>query len=228
MHGCKYSQMTKRATAVFFWLSCSCDCLIFIDITHSCEWSLFRWDVQNNTWAMSEALRPLVVNFEFQRKGKTAYITTGFAGFVGAFTGFRPVSIWYIIICYLKRRDYSILVLQRFQGWAPLSYVTIRFSYVHFFTLRGKLLLPWTPVSRPLEERLVMTMKEWSEMKHFHNVSSIWPADQGPVWSENVLELWLKTGNAFVCTIMFFRFAGVDNGRTGFALDHLACSKRTR
>ena len=52
----------------------------------------FRWDVQNNTWAMAEALRPLVLNFEFKRNGKTAYITTGFPGFVGAFTGFIPVS----------------------------------------------------------------------------------------------------------------------------------------
>ncbi len=58
---------------------------------------LLRWDVQNNTWAMSEALRPLVLNFDFQRKGKTVYITTGFAGFVGAFTGFRPVSVWYMM-----------------------------------------------------------------------------------------------------------------------------------
>ncbi|CAB3999107.1 Hypothetical predicted protein [Paramuricea clavata] len=52
-----------------------------------------RWDVQNNTWAMPEALRPLVLNFDFQRKGKTAYITTGFPGFVGAFTGFTPGEI---------------------------------------------------------------------------------------------------------------------------------------
>ena len=44
---------------------------------------------------MPEALRPLALNFDFQRKGKTAYITTGFPGFVGAFTGFTPVSVWY-------------------------------------------------------------------------------------------------------------------------------------
>ncbi|XP_028401379.1 acid ceramidase-like [Dendronephthya gigantea] len=51
------------------------------------------WDVRTNTWAMAEALRPLVLNFDFQRKGKTVYITTGFPGFVGAFTGFRPGEI---------------------------------------------------------------------------------------------------------------------------------------
>ena len=51
-----------------------------------------RWDVANNTWALSEALRPLVLNFHFQRNGKTVYVITGFSGFIGAITGMKPVS----------------------------------------------------------------------------------------------------------------------------------------
>lgn len=46
----------------------------------------------NNTWALSEALRPLVLNFHFQRSGKTVYVITGFTGFIGAITGMKPVS----------------------------------------------------------------------------------------------------------------------------------------
>ena len=53
---------------------------------------MLRWDVANNTWSLSEALRPLVLNFHFQRGGKTAYVITGFTGFVGAITGMKPVS----------------------------------------------------------------------------------------------------------------------------------------
>jgi hypothetical protein len=90
---------------------------------------------------MSEALRPLVVNFEFQRKGKTAYITTGFAGFVGAFTGFRPVSIWYILILLSEASCMRCtLISQLFDtGFAKISglcasgsYVPIRFSIVSY------------------------------------------------------------------------------------------------
>ena len=50
-----------------------------------------RWDVPNNTWALPEMLRPLIRNFDCQRKGKTVYVITGFAGFVGAITGMKPV-----------------------------------------------------------------------------------------------------------------------------------------
>ncbi|CAB4037165.1 Hypothetical predicted protein, partial [Paramuricea clavata] len=51
---------------------------------------MLRWDVANNTWALSEALRPLILNFNFQRSGKTVYVITGFTGFIGAITGMKP------------------------------------------------------------------------------------------------------------------------------------------
>ena len=51
----------------------------------------------NNTWALSEALRPLVLNFHFQRGGKTVYVITGFTGFIGAITGMKPVRIYDIV-----------------------------------------------------------------------------------------------------------------------------------
>ncbi|XP_046853334.1 acid ceramidase-like [Xenia sp. Carnegie-2017] len=47
------------------------------------------WDVTNNTWSLPEVLRPLVRNFYFQRSGKTAYVATGFTGFVGAVNGVK-------------------------------------------------------------------------------------------------------------------------------------------
>ncbi|XP_046854158.1 acid ceramidase-like isoform X2 [Xenia sp. Carnegie-2017] len=51
---------------------------------------LLGWDVANNTWSLPEVLRPLIRNFYFQRSGKTAYVVTGFTGFVGAISGMKP------------------------------------------------------------------------------------------------------------------------------------------
>ena len=49
------------------------------------------WDVSNKTWIISELLRPMSINVNFIRDGKLQYITTGFAGFIGVFTGVKPV-----------------------------------------------------------------------------------------------------------------------------------------
>ncbi|XP_063314151.1 acid ceramidase [Pelobates fuscus] len=48
------------------------------------------WDVKNHTWAVTELLRPLVVNVKFQRNNKTVFVSTSFAGYVGMLTGMKP------------------------------------------------------------------------------------------------------------------------------------------
>lgn len=48
------------------------------------------WDVKNHTWQTTEALRPLVVELDFQREGHTVYKTVNFAGYVGVLTGMKP------------------------------------------------------------------------------------------------------------------------------------------
>ncbi|KAM4707613.1 acid ceramidase [Discoglossus pictus] len=48
------------------------------------------WDVKNNTWMITQLLRPLVVNVNFQRNNKTVFLSTVFAGYVGMLTGMKP------------------------------------------------------------------------------------------------------------------------------------------
>ncbi|XP_071978616.1 acid ceramidase [Engystomops pustulosus] len=48
------------------------------------------WDVKNNSWMITEMLRPLVVNVNFQRSNKTVFLSTSFAGYVGMLTGMKP------------------------------------------------------------------------------------------------------------------------------------------
>lgn len=47
----------------------------------------FGWDKQNETWRLTEYLRPLLFNARFVKGGKVVYNTTQFAGFVGLLTG---------------------------------------------------------------------------------------------------------------------------------------------
>lgn len=55
------------------------------------DFGLFMgWDTKNNTWMLSEILRTLVVNIDYQRNGKTVYKSVSFAGFVGVFSGVKP------------------------------------------------------------------------------------------------------------------------------------------
>uniref|UniRef100_A0A8C2JRV4 Acid ceramidase n=1 Tax=Cyprinus carpio TaxID=7962 RepID=A0A8C2JRV4_CYPCA len=55
------------------------------------DFGLFMgWDRQNKTWTLTEKLKPLVVNVNFQRGNKTVFKSTNFAGYVGILTGIRP------------------------------------------------------------------------------------------------------------------------------------------
>jgi acid ceramidase len=49
------------------------------------------WDIANNTWIISEMLRPLIINVNFTRNGDLVYRSVSFAGFIGVFTGVKPV-----------------------------------------------------------------------------------------------------------------------------------------
>ena len=49
------------------------------------------WDPQNHTWELTEALRPSVVNLNWQRSGKTVFKSVNFAGYIGILTAVKPV-----------------------------------------------------------------------------------------------------------------------------------------
>ncbi|XP_045391418.1 acid ceramidase isoform X1 [Lemur catta] len=48
------------------------------------------WNTNNNTWVVTEELKPLTVNLDFQRNNKTVFKASSFAGYVGMLTGFKP------------------------------------------------------------------------------------------------------------------------------------------
>jgi len=48
------------------------------------------WDIKNDTWLLSEYLRPLIVNLNFSQGGEVQYRATSFLGFVGLITGVKP------------------------------------------------------------------------------------------------------------------------------------------
>ncbi|CAI9533071.1 unnamed protein product [Staurois parvus] len=50
------------------------------------------WDVKNNSWTVSELLKPMVVNVNFQRNNKTVFVSTVYAGYIGILTGMKLVS----------------------------------------------------------------------------------------------------------------------------------------
>ncbi|XP_072519185.1 N-acylsphingosine amidohydrolase (acid ceramidase) 1a [Salminus brasiliensis] len=55
------------------------------------DFGLFMgWDRKNQTWTLTEKLKPLVVNVDFRRKSRTVFKSTSFAGYVGILTGIRP------------------------------------------------------------------------------------------------------------------------------------------
>lgn len=49
----------------------------------------FGWDKQNHTWALTEKLRPLLLNARFQSNGVTLFNATYYAGYVGLLTGYK-------------------------------------------------------------------------------------------------------------------------------------------
>ena len=57
--------------------------------------------MQNHTWQLTEALRPLVVQLEFQRNNRTVFKSVNYAGYVGVLTG-------------LKGRRFSVSLDRRF------------------------------------------------------------------------------------------------------------------
>ncbi|CAB1461072.1 unnamed protein product [Pleuronectes platessa] len=55
------------------------------------DFGLFMgWDMKNKSWIITEKLKPLVVNLDFQRNNKTVFKSTNFAGYVGMLTGIKP------------------------------------------------------------------------------------------------------------------------------------------
>jgi hypothetical protein len=40
----------------------------------------FSWDMLNNTWELSEKLRPLITQVNFTQNGQVLFKTTSFAG----------------------------------------------------------------------------------------------------------------------------------------------------
>uniref|UniRef100_UPI003AAD6DAD acid ceramidase n=1 Tax=Centroberyx gerrardi TaxID=166262 RepID=UPI003AAD6DAD len=48
------------------------------------------WDMKNKSWTVSEKLKPLIVNIDFQRNNQTVFKSTNFAGYVGMLTGIKP------------------------------------------------------------------------------------------------------------------------------------------
>ncbi|XP_055779843.1 acid ceramidase-like [Salvelinus fontinalis] len=55
------------------------------------DFGLFMgWDMKNRSWLITEKLKPLVVNIDFQRGNKTVFKSTNFAGYVGMLTGIKP------------------------------------------------------------------------------------------------------------------------------------------
>lgn len=48
------------------------------------------WDSKNDTWLLSERLRKVVYNVDYQRDGKTIYQSASFLGYVGVLTVVKP------------------------------------------------------------------------------------------------------------------------------------------
>jgi len=48
------------------------------------------WDIKNKTWSVTEMLRPLIVNLDWQRGGKTVFKSVNYAGYTGILTAIKP------------------------------------------------------------------------------------------------------------------------------------------
>ena len=56
------------------------------------DFGLFMgWDKANETWKLTEKLRPLLFNARVMKGGKVFYNATYYAGFVGLLTGEKPI-----------------------------------------------------------------------------------------------------------------------------------------
>jgi len=48
------------------------------------------WDIRNKTWSVTEKLRPLIVNLDWQRGGQTVFKSVNYAGYTGILTAIKP------------------------------------------------------------------------------------------------------------------------------------------
>ncbi|KAJ6668612.1 hypothetical protein lerEdw1_012094 [Lerista edwardsae] len=48
------------------------------------------WDIKNSSWTITQHLKPLMVNLNFQRNNKTVFKSANFAGYVGMISGVKP------------------------------------------------------------------------------------------------------------------------------------------
>jgi acid ceramidase len=54
------------------------------------DFGLFMgWDPRTHDWMLSNQLRQMVINLDFQRNGKSVYKTVNFAGYVGVYNGVK-------------------------------------------------------------------------------------------------------------------------------------------
>lgn len=82
---------------------------------------LCRWDVKTKTWEITDALRPTVVNLDFQKGGKTVFKSVNFAGYIGILTAVKPVRFR---ICPL-RSDICLLVL--YENRSIFTYIDLNY-----------------------------------------------------------------------------------------------------
>jgi len=55
------------------------------------DFGLFMgWERANHTWMITEALKPSIVNLDWQRGGKTVFKSVNFAGYIGILTAVKP------------------------------------------------------------------------------------------------------------------------------------------
>lgn len=55
------------------------------------DFGLFMgWDTHNDTWLLTEKLRPLVVNVEYVKNNQTLFKAVNFVGYIGVITGVKP------------------------------------------------------------------------------------------------------------------------------------------
>ncbi|XP_041462520.1 acid ceramidase-like [Lytechinus variegatus] len=67
------------------------------------------WDVKTNEWIISERLKPLVTNVEYQKGGKVIARAVHFAGYVGILTGLKPGVVSLNINARHKLKDSGVL-----------------------------------------------------------------------------------------------------------------------
>lgn len=82
---------------------------------------LSRWDVKTKTWEITDALRPTVVNLDFQKGGKTVFKSVNFAGYIGILTAVKPVRFRIRLL----RSDICLLVL--YENRSIFTYIDLNY-----------------------------------------------------------------------------------------------------